>query len=110
MAARKKSKPGKSKRRISRGRRRKSKSTNRKTRRPLRLGRKRLRRRLRRNRRFASYVSANRYNRFFLSPQRTIRLNVERRIWDRIAAGLPPSYLAPDIDFVQHMKLFSPNL
>lgn len=104
MAVRNKGKPGNLKRKASQGRRRKS--TNRKTRRPLRLGRKKQRRR----RSYVSLVSANRYNRFFLPPHRTIRLKVERRVWDRIAAQLPPSYLAPDIDFVQHMKQFPNSL
>ncbi|SEN04490.1 hypothetical protein [Paenibacillus sp. OV219] len=104
MAERKKLKLGISNKRVPRGRRRKSKS--RKNQRTLRLGKKKLRRK----HRFVSLVSANRYNRFFLTPHRTIRLKVERRIWDRIAAELPPSYLAPDIDFVHHMKQYSPSL
>ncbi len=104
MAVRKKGRTGIAKRKVSRVRRRKS--TNRKSRRALRLGRKKQRRK----RRFVSLVSANRYNRFFLPPHHTIGLKVERRIWDRIAAGLPPAYLAPDLDFVHHMKQFSPGL
>ncbi|RAP76798.1 hypothetical protein DL346_15785 [Paenibacillus montanisoli] len=100
MAARKRKKTGIVRRKSSRVRRR---SRIRKSRRAFRLGRKKLRR----GRRTVSLVSANKYNRFFLPPHRTIRLKVQPRIWDRIAAELPPTYLAPDIDFVNHMKQFS---
>lgn len=101
MAVRKRRKTGIVKRKSSRVRR---KSTIRKSRRAFRLGRKKQRKK----RSFVPLISANKYNRFFLPPHRTIRLKVERSIWDRIAAELPPSYLAPDIDFVNHMKQFSP--
>ncbi|SFS88065.1 hypothetical protein SAMN05428962_3431 [Paenibacillus sp. BC26] len=101
MAVRKKVNTGIVKRKPSRVRRRKS--SPKKNRRALRIGRKKQRKKSR----FASLVSANRYNRFFLHPHRTIRLKVERRVWDRIAAELPSSYLAPDSDVVHHMKQFS---
>ncbi|MCY9668260.1 hypothetical protein M5X11_25605 [Paenibacillus alginolyticus] len=48
-------------------------------------------------------LSANHYSRFFRPPCKAIRESVNRKIWNRIAAELPPAYRAPDIDIVRFL-------
>lgn len=51
-------------------------------------------------------VSGNQYNGIFLHPGQTEHLQVDSAVWDRIVAGLPPGYKAPDIDVINHMRQF----